>query len=118
MRLLTPAIVLTMLLLLAQLAATATAGPQQRRGQRPPPPPPGVPQSQDDRDQRDALSDAVRRIERTSGGEVLSAERIPYDGRDVSRVKVVDDRGRVRVYMDDPQQPPPRRPPPARDDDD
>ena len=52
-----------------------------------------------------ALSDAVRRVERATGGEVLSAERVQFDGRDVSRVKVVDASGRVRVYMGDP---PPR----------
>lgn len=50
-----------------------------------------------------ALADAVRRVERATGGEVLSAERVPFDGRDVSRIKVVDASGRVRVYMDDPQ---------------
>ncbi|KIQ96427.1 PepSY domain-containing protein [Lysobacter sp. A03] len=49
-----------------------------------------------------ALSDAVRRVERRTGGQVLSAERVPYDGRDVSRVKIVDSSGRVRVYVDDP----------------
>lgn len=54
------------------------------------------------RDDRRALADAVRRIERETRGEVLSAERVPFDGRDVSRVKVVDASGRVRVYMDDP----------------
>ncbi|QOW22332.1 PepSY domain-containing protein [Novilysobacter avium] len=48
------------------------------------------------------LSDAVRRVERRTGGQVLSAERVPYDGRDVSRVKIVDSSGRVRVYVDDP----------------
>ena len=53
-------------------------------------------------DQR-ALSDAVRRAERATRGQVLSAERVQYDGRDLNRVKVVDDRGRVRVYWDDPQ---------------
>ena len=37
-------------------------------------------------------------------GQVLSAERIPFDGRDVNRVKVVDSTGRVKIYMDDPQQ--------------
>lgn len=52
-----------------------------------------------------ALADAVRRVERVTGGEVLSAERVQSDGRDVSRVKVVDASGRVRVYMGDP---PPR----------
>ncbi|WP_244244017.1 PepSY domain-containing protein [Marilutibacter alkalisoli] len=75
-------------------------------------------------DQR-ALSDAVRRVERRTGGRVLSAERVPFDGRDVSRVKVVDQQGRVRVFMDDPSstrqprqlpsRPDPRR---TRDDDD
>lgn len=50
-----------------------------------------------------ALSAAVRRVESQTGGQVLSAERIPFDGRDVSRIKVVDASGRVRVYMDDPQ---------------
>ena len=48
-----------------------------------------------------ALAEAVRRVERRTGGQVLSAERVPYDGRDVSRVKVVDASGRVRVYMED-----------------
>ena len=86
-------------------------------------------------DSRSTLSDAVRRVERDTRGEVLSAERVQYDGRDMHRVKVVDDQGRVRVFMQDPQRrnddngntPPPRnsdsrgsqrRPPPARDDDD
>ena len=68
------------------------------------------------RGRQDALSDSVRRVQSRTGGQVLSAERIPYDGRDISRVKVVDDRGRVRVYMDDPSS---RRPPrPTRGDDD
>ncbi len=92
---------------------------------------------------RSSLSDAVRRVERDTRGEVLSAERVQYDGRDMHRVKVVDDQGRVRVFMQDPQRRnddsgdrPPRndtgrsdngnggnrgsgrRPPPARGDDD
>ena len=77
----------------------------------------------------------MRRVERDTRGEVLSAERVQYDGRDMHRVKVVDDQGRVRVFMQDPERrdagatPPPRgggnsergqssRRPPARDDDD
>jgi hypothetical protein len=56
-----------------------------------------------DRGERQDLSDSVRRVERRTGGQVLSAERVPYDGRDVNRVKVVDSSGRVRIYMDDPQ---------------
>ena len=72
---------------------------------------------------RDSLSDAVRRVERDTRGEVLSAERVQYDGRDMHRVKVVDDRGRVRVFMQDPRgagqrQGDDRDPRPARRDDD
>lgn len=62
------------------------------------------------------LSDTVRRVERRTGGEVLSAERVPFDGRNVHRVKVLDASGRVRVYVDDPR--PQRGPPRTRDDDD
>ena len=58
---------------------------------------------QDKQDSRSSLSDAVRRVERDTRGEVLSAERVQYDGRDMHRVKVVDDQGRVRVFMQDPQ---------------
>ncbi|MGN6513808.1 MAG: hypothetical protein ACTHKZ_09610 [Lysobacteraceae bacterium] len=72
--------------------------------------------------QADPLSDSVRRIERSTGGQVLSAERVPFDGRNINRIKIVDERGRVRVYMDDPQAPPKqahdRRDPPTRGDDD
>ena len=62
---------------------------------------------------RVSLSDAVRRVERNTRGEVLSAERIQFDGRDMHRVKVVDDQGRVRVFMQDParrDRPSPPRP--------
>jgi hypothetical protein len=54
--------------------------------------------------QERSLSDAVRRVQRTTGGPILGAERVPFDGRDINRVKYMDDRGRVR-YMDDPAQP-------------
>ena len=67
---------------------------------------------------RDALSDSVRRFERSNrGSRVLSVERMQSDGRDVNRIKAMDDSGRVRVYVDDPQRrQPPRRP--TRDDHD
>ena len=84
-----------------------------------------------DRQERRSLSDSVRAAERDTRGEVLSAERVQYDGRDMHRVKVVDDQGRVRVFMQDPERsddrPPPRggngerapaRKPPTRNDDD
>lgn len=60
-------------------------------------------QSASRRNDQRGLSDAVRRAERATRGQVLSAERVQYDGRDLNRIKVVDDRGRVRVYWDDPQ---------------
>ena len=55
----------------------------------------------------DDLSNSVRRIERNTRDQVLSAERIPFDGRDVNRIKTVDEHGRVRGYMADPQYRPP-----------
>ncbi len=64
------------------------------------------------------MSESVRWAQKTSGGEVLGAERVQSEGRDFNRVKVLDDRGRVR-YMDDVQQQrqpartPPQQPPPA-----
>lgn len=75
-----------------------------------------------------SLSDSVRRVQREPGVRVLSAERVPFDGRDINRIKYVDERGRVR-YMDDAgstrrrsaprtEQAPPagQSPPPARGD--
>lgn len=65
-----------------------------------------------ERPRGDSLADSVRRFERSRGDRVLSAERMQSDGRDVNRIKAMDDRGRVRAYVDDPAQ---RRQPP-RDD--
>lgn len=105
---------LSLLAILAGASASAWALPQpQGRG---PEPQRGrgdqsqsqPPRDHERRDDQSALSDAVRRAERATRGQVLSAERVQFDGRDVNRVKVVDDRGRVRVYWDDPQ---------AKDDD-
>lgn len=65
----------------------------------------------------DALSETVRMVERDSRGEVLSAERVQYDGRDMHRVKVVENDGRVRVYLREPTSQPARQapPPPPQD---
>lgn len=52
---------------------------------------------------RSSLSDSVRRAQRETGGQVLGAERVQYDGREINRIKVMDDRGRVRYMDDDPQ---------------
>lgn len=85
------------------------------------PGPPGVPpmaparEAARARDNGSSLSDAVRRVQRSTGGQILGAERVPFDGRDINRVKYMDGRGRVR-YMDDPQPgraTPPRVPRPS-----
>lgn len=117
------AVVLIALLMLG--AGTSWAQQGRGRGGRPPPQMSQTPQPpQAQRDREDTLSDSVRRVQRDTRGQVLSAERVPFDGREMHRVKVLDDRGRVRVYMDDPQQSRGRdrdrgsRRPPTRDDDD
>jgi hypothetical protein len=73
------------------------------------------PRRQESRRSRDdGLADSVRRIERSTRGRVINAERVQSDGRDINRIKVMDERGRIRVYMDDPRQ---RSPAPTRGDD-
>ena len=54
------------------------------------------------------LPDTVRRVERETGGEVLRAEPMQRDGREVYRLKVLTADGRVRVVQDDPNAPRPR----------
>lgn len=100
-------------LVVALTGAAMPAAAQQGRGPRGERAPPEPSRSQRD----DSVSDAVRRIERSNRGQVLSAERMQYDGRDVTRIKVVDDAGRVRIYMDDAQPKPDQRQPPSRNDD-
>ncbi len=106
--------ILPLTVLAIALAITCSpANAQQERGPRDERTPPEPTRSQHD----DSVSDAVRRIERSNRGQVLSAERMQYDGRDVTRIKVVDDAGRVRIYMDDAQSnPDPRRQSPRNDD--
>jgi hypothetical protein len=60
--------------------------------------PPVQQREQDD----DGLRDSVRRVERQTGGEVLRAEPMQRDGREVYRLKVLTADGRVRVVQDDP----------------
>jgi len=91
------------------------------------PPPPSQPQpAPESRQSRhNSLSDSVRRVRSEMGGQVLGAEQLQFEGRDINRVKYLDDRGRVR-YMEEagqsrrqgPMRPPrdiPQRPP-ARGD--
>ena len=80
---------LAVALLGASVAAWAQPQPQQDRPSRP------------HKSQQEGLSESVRRAERD--GQVLSAEQVQSDGRDVNRVKIIDDKGRVRVFWDDPQ---------------
>ncbi|RRU15801.1 hypothetical protein [Stenotrophomonas sp. 278] len=90
----------------ALLATGAVAAVGSASAQMPPPDPARAEAMRAARSapQERSLSDAVRRVQRTTGGHILGAERVPFDGRDINRVKYMDDRGRVR-YMDDPAQP-------------
>lgn len=54
-------------------------------------------------DRNNRLPEAVNRIERETGGRVLSAERRTRGGREVSRIKVYTPEGRIRILWDDPQ---------------
>ncbi|MCL1500628.1 hypothetical protein A7D16_07360 [Xanthomonas nasturtii] len=60
------------------------------------------------------LSDTIRHVQRTTGGEILGAERVPFDGGNLNRVKYMKD-GRVHtVYEPEQAQAmPPRNPAPA-----
>ena len=53
--------------------------------------------------QDEDLRALVNRVERETGGRVLSAERRNQSGRDVSRIKVYTPEGRVRVMWDEPK---------------
>jgi hypothetical protein len=58
-------------------------------------------------DPRDGgLPASVSRIQRETGGQVLKAQPIQRDGREVYRVKVLTPQGRIRVVEEIP--PPPR----------
>lgn len=62
---------------------------------------------------KSSLTDSVRRVERQTGGEVLSAEPMQRDGRQVNRVKVLTNDGRVRVVQVDTLQNRDKKSPPA-----
>lgn len=81
----------------AQASRGAPARPMPREMTAPPPEMPGM----ERRERPSSLSDAIRRVQRSTGGQILGAERVPFDGRSINRIKYMDERGRVR-YMDDP----------------
>ena len=91
-------------LLLGTGAALAQSAPPPHA-----PPPRHSPPAQQE-PKRDGLPDSVRRVERQTGGEVLRAEPMQRDGREVYRLKVLTADGRVRVVQDDPEKPSDRRP--------
>jgi hypothetical protein len=64
------------------------------------PPPKQAPEPA--RSDKGSLPDSVRRVERQTGGEVLRAEPMQRDGREVYRLKVLTADGRVRVVQEDP----------------
>jgi hypothetical protein len=84
----------SLLLLLAGTAALAQSPPPQDA-------PEPAPRARAERPER-GLPDSVRRVERETGGEVLRAEPMQRDGREVYRFKVLTSDGRVRVMQDDP----------------
>lgn len=104
---------LSVIILLAAISAAPAMADQRKGGAR-----------NDDQpkvESQSSLTDSVRRVERQTGGEVLSAEPMQRDGRQVNRVKVLTNDGRVRVMQVDPQQnrnkkTPPSPPSPAVDD--
>jgi len=67
------------------------------------------------------LSDTIRHVQRSTGGQILGAERVPFDGGNLNRVKYMKD-GRVHtVYEPEqaqaaPLRNPPPPDPPTRDD--
>lgn len=66
-------------------------------------------------ERRRSMSEAIRHVQRTTGGQILGAEQVPFEGRSITRIKYMDDRGRVR-YMDGPGSSERMRPEPRRDD--
>lgn len=102
--------------LLALSGAAVGAWAQSGQEEQPRPDPP--PQRQSTMPQRNptSLSDSVRRAQRETGGQILGAERVQFDGREINRVKVMDDRGRVRYMDDDPQRRGGRERGPQRED--
>ena len=102
MRFRAPTLAALTLAVLVALTGTAAVHAQDDRGRGDAPPSRdrGMPRN-DDRGHRNSMSDSVRRVRSDAGNQVLSVERMQYDGRDVTRVKYIDDRGRVRTQTQD-----------------
>ena len=64
---------------------------------------------------QDSMAESIRHVRRANRGHIIAADRMHSNGRQINRIKLVDDRGRVRVIEDDPQR---RRGQRSRRDDD
>lgn len=86
------------------IALALVAGAVHAQQDAPPPPAfePATPPSVEPR--RSELPESVLRAERQTGGEVLRAESMQRDGREVYRLKVLTPDGRVRIMRDDPHE--------------
>jgi len=113
------------LLLLPSLVAVTLAGSpafaqlQAERGERAPQARASqqARQAQQGRQERrqDSMADSIRHVRRANRGQIIAADRMHSNGREINRIKLVDERGRVRVIEDDPQR---RRRQRSRGDDD
>lgn len=91
-------------LLLIAFALALVAGAA--RAQQDAPPPPSFERHSGPaiEARRSELPESVLRAERQTGGEVLRAESMQRDGREVYRLKVLTPDGRVRIMRDDPRE--------------
>ena len=80
------------------------AGAAYAQQDAPPPPAFDPPSSPPAEMRRSELPESVLRAERQTGGEVLRAESMQRDGREVYRLKVLTPDGRVRIMRDDPHE--------------
>jgi hypothetical protein len=85
-------------LLVLPLLAAVLAGPARAQQEEREPPEPRI------ESPRSELPESVLRAERETGGQVLRAESMQRDGREVYRLKVLTPDGRVRIMRDDPRE--------------
>jgi len=84
-----------------EMARPERARPEMRRPEMSPPEAPPDRSAEARAAQQRSISEAVRWVQRSTGGQILGAEQVPFEGRSITRVKYMDHRGRVR-YMDAP----------------
>lgn len=89
---------LSRFLLVFPLLAAVLVGPARAQQPEREPPEPRI------ESPRSELPESVLRAERETGGQVLRAESMQRDGREVYRLKVLTPDGRVRIMRDDPRE--------------